>query len=402
MPPHKRSSLPAVTGVRFFLALWVISLHMGTANSSFRGVVDGSPSWIRGTIDSGASAVGVFFLLSGFVLAYNYDLGTAWSMSKRVRFWTTRFARIYPVYLFALVLGFPSLAIGIFKSGHFHAGAFAGASTAVLLLVQAWIPHDALFWNGPGWSLSVEAFFYLCFPFIGRLLWKVERRVSLLFTFIFLWIAACGSSYEIADWKAHWFLSHSSGIVLDTTWSQVIKFDPLVRLPEFLAGIVLCKIFLSIERRPTALLGPGRGTLTYLLGLALGLIVVSQGDRMPPAVLHDGLLMPASAAVILGLSFGGGLIWRWLSRPVIVILGQVSYAMYLLHMPLYTYFAAVDKRVVRNAVEDWALFVIFVISLIALCCVTFYKLEEPSRRAILNAFYPTKPRVREELPLHTP
>lgn len=402
MPPHKRSSLPAVTGIRFFLALWVIALHMSVANSAFRICVNNAPNWIRETIRSGASAVGVFFLLSGFVLAYNYDLGAEWSLSRRARFWTARFARIYPVYLFALVIAIPSVIVGELKARPFDLGALVGGLTAVLLMVQAWIPHDAIFWNGPAWSLSVEAFFYLCFPFIGRLLWKVERRVSLLLTLGGLWLTACISSYAIAAWKAHWFLFHTFGPVQDTTWSEVIKWNPFVRLPEFLAGIILCKIFLSIESRPTAWLGPGRGTLLYLSGLAAGLAVVSQSDHLPPAVLHDGLLLPATAAVVLGLSFGGGSLWRWLSYPVIVILGQVSYAMYLLHMPLYGYFAAVGKRVITHDAEEWVLLALFLITLMTLCCLTFFKLEEPARRAILDAFYPAKPRVQEESPLHTP
>ncbi len=397
MSAAKRLPLPAITGVRFFLALWVIALHMTVANVAFKGLVGRSPALIREVIQAGASAVGIFFLLSGFVLAYNYDLGRKWDSSQRWRFWTARFARIYPVYCLALVVAIPSLVAGTVKAGPLHPGSLAVGAGAVLLLVQAWIPNDAEFWGGPAWSLSVEAFFYLCFPFLGRLLWKVERRGLQWITLAGLWLTACGVSYWIAEWKAPWFL-HAADY--DTVWSLVIKFNPAIRLPEFLAGVMLCKIFVSYGQEKTLPSRFGRGTFLCLFGLAAGLGVLSQDYRLPPAVLHDGLLLPATAAVILGLSRGGGWIGRWLSLPTIVLLGQVSYAMYLLHMPLYSYFAAANKRVVHNQAEAWMSFILFLGCLITACCVTFFWLEEPSRKAVLRKLHGEKPfrRSKPELP----
>jgi peptidoglycan/LPS O-acetylase OafA/YrhL len=393
MTSPKRIPLPAITGIRVLLALWVVALHMDTINLTFAHFVGRTPVPVQDAIHSGASAVGIFFLLSGFVLAYNYDLSQPWRSSQRSRFWIARVARIYPVYAFALLLAIPSLIAGTLKAGPIHPASMLVGMASVTVLLQAWIPQDALFWGGPAWSLSVEAFFYLTFPVLGCLLWKVERRRFQILTLATLWLSACILSYTLALWKAPWFLGHRS--ILETPWTEVIKFNPLVRLPEFLAGIILCKLYLSLQQRPISLLPPGGGTILYLPGFALALAVITQEHHLPPAILHDGLLLPATAAVILGLSFGGGPVWRWLCHPIVVLLGQASYAMYLLHMPLYSYFGASGKRLVHTPTEDWILLLLYLIALITLSCATFLKLEEPLRRVILARFSPARPSARE-------
>ena len=381
----KRASLPAITGIRFFLAMWVVVLHMAATNPATEGLMRHMPRWIAESVDAGACAVGIFFLLSGFVLAYTYDLGVAWKRGLRLRFWAARFARIYPVYFLALLLGLPALFAGLLKSS---AGIqrlpLAGGMAAVLLLVQSWIPDDALLWGGPAWSLSAEAFFYLCFPFLGALLWRVSRTRSMLLALIGLWLTVCGLSYGIAAVWAPWFLKY--GVGGETQWTEVIKFNPLVRLPEFLAGIVLCKLYLSLKERREGWFRPGRGAVLYVPGMLALVAIVSQQEHLPPAVLHDGLMLPASAAMILGLSLGGGWIARLLSRPTLVVLGQASYAVYLLHMPVYSFFAASGKRLAHTATGQWVVLVAYLVCLMGVCLLAFFKLEEPARKGILKIF----------------
>ena len=114
---------------------------------------------------AGIGYVGVsfFFVLSGFILVYTY----AGRNIVLRDFWQTRFARIYPAYLFALLLTSPFWIIGALKMhvpffafGERH---FALTSALVVLLLQSWVPGAALSWNSVSWSLSVEAFFYAGF-----------------------------------------------------------------------------------------------------------------------------------------------------------------------------------------------------------------------------------------------
>jgi peptidoglycan/LPS O-acetylase OafA/YrhL len=144
MTSPKRIPLPAITGIRVLLALWVVALHMDTINLTFAHFVGRTPVPVQAAIHSGASAVGIFFLLSGFVLAYNYDLSQPWRSSQRSRFWIARVARIYPVYAFALLLAIPSLIAGTLKAGPVHPASMLVGMASVTVLLQAWIPGCSL------------------------------------------------------------------------------------------------------------------------------------------------------------------------------------------------------------------------------------------------------------------
>lgn len=157
MSPTKH--LLPLTSLRFFAAIWVVFFHL----SGPRGLILTDPATLRplyNLVRTGYVAVGIFFVLSGFVLAYTYR----GEFSAR-QFWTARIARIYPVYFLGLVLILPVVVASVLR--HMTTWLWAGGSgLACVLLLQSWCPRTALAWNHPGWSLSVEAFFYLLFPLI--------------------------------------------------------------------------------------------------------------------------------------------------------------------------------------------------------------------------------------------
>lgn len=98
---HERSHLTALTGLRFLAAIHVVLFHR-------REAFPGLPYAVENLLVSGNIGVNLFFVLSGFVLAYNYmnDDG----LPSRREFWVARFARIYPVYLLAFLLFAPVVA----------------------------------------------------------------------------------------------------------------------------------------------------------------------------------------------------------------------------------------------------------------------------------------------------
>ena len=117
----KRVSIDTLTGLRFFAALWVVVFHMG------RGWLESirfpefqvGPFYVQvqnfpvAIANFGYAAVSLFFLLSGFILAYAYlQLGQKQSISKK-SFWVARLARLYPLYIFAAVIEATRLIFGL-------------------------------------------------------------------------------------------------------------------------------------------------------------------------------------------------------------------------------------------------------------------------------------------------
>lgn len=136
-------SLDALTGLRFFAALHVVLFHFA------RPVLDPAPEWLRSLVGSGYSAVGVFFVLSGFVLAWNY-LDTDGRMETGTRaFLAARVARVYPVYLLTFLLSAPPTVLASVVDNGWKVAVMklAVAAVAALTLLQAWTPRLALYWN---------------------------------------------------------------------------------------------------------------------------------------------------------------------------------------------------------------------------------------------------------------
>jgi peptidoglycan/LPS O-acetylase OafA/YrhL len=123
-PPARRSRLDALTGMRALAALNIVFFHFSDPKifGPFAPVVD-----------NGYVSVSFFLLLSGFVLAYNYRERADHGLMRARTFWMARFSRIYPVFLFSLVMSF--LVLG--QEWHIRPhGEFAWGVGLTFLLAQ--------------------------------------------------------------------------------------------------------------------------------------------------------------------------------------------------------------------------------------------------------------------------
>jgi peptidoglycan/LPS O-acetylase OafA/YrhL len=330
----KRRPLPALTGLRFFLATWVVVFH----------VIPSTPtleiSWLRGVpeaidcvLRTGYVAVSIFFTLSGFVLAYNYDLGHTWNSKERTRFAVARFARIYPAYFAALVCLVPVAAYRILSGIPLWEYSLSDGLLNLLLL-QAWFPHAALTWNYPGWSLSAEAFFYASFPFVGHWLHRLERRGAMLASLGGLWVLSLLAPLAAVLIPISGFgdVAAAGGVPSDgEPWASLISYHPIAGLPAFCTGIVLARLYQSL---PAGSPWFGRGDWLGIPALVALFMVLANADRLPLPLVHNGLLLPVYSALIFGLALGGGVVARLLAIAPLVFLGNASYAMYILHFPI--------------------------------------------------------------------
>jgi len=168
MATPRPDRVPALTGLRFLAALGILLFHYGAPLLAW------APPFAERIRTGGHAWVGLFYVLSGFVLARAHPepMGPA----ARRRFWIARLARLYPAYLLAFLLAAPFVLDRWAGQGHAGAAKAAVVAAAALLLVQAWIPPIARIWNAPGWSTSVVASFYLAFPLATARLARLSRR----------------------------------------------------------------------------------------------------------------------------------------------------------------------------------------------------------------------------------
>ena len=126
-----RRDLPALTGLRFFLALWVILHHLTGPGQKLEATALLLPHGLFTLIRGGYQAVTTFFVLSGFVLTRSYA-ATVWTRAATLRYALGRVARVYPVYLLSLAVVAPFILADQTpgKAGYLAAHLPAGAGLA--------------------------------------------------------------------------------------------------------------------------------------------------------------------------------------------------------------------------------------------------------------------------------
>jgi peptidoglycan/LPS O-acetylase OafA/YrhL len=394
-----RTSLSALTGARFLAAYWVLAYHCVI---QFRfdplpgkpATTGALPAWLAPVILQGHLAVDFFFLLSGFILAYTYigDEGTL--RGTRRAFWVARIARIYPVYLLGLILGFwPFLQIEP------NPAIVALSTFTHLFMLHGWIPV-ALDLNQPSWSLSVEATFYLAFPFVLPLAGRLRRR-GLWLLFAGSWLlfgAICLTLQALSD--------HGLDSLLG--WRDIVRYNPAISFPEFIAGMALGLLFTRYGAAALPWLRGLRGwafdaLITGALALfaVVMLVIYNIGLSNSPVDIAAPFALPALAALILLLAFQRGAVAWLLSTPALVWLGEISYAVYILHKPIWSLLSGplwaalnpLSLALTHRPASNLALLLAFSALVVACAGISFQIMERPLRRWIRQTW--AAPRARQ-------
>lgn len=381
-----RSHLVPLTSLRFFAAFYVVVFHVAPA--AFRAH-DLSDRFVTG----GYIGVSFFFVLSGFVLGWNYLERCAAGTMRRSEFWRARAARVYPVYVLGLLVSAPYFVYAVVRQMPSHAavaGEVGRAGALVLSLTQSWLPHYALAWNPPSWSLSVEAFFYALFPVLAMAVVALpRRRIGAAMMIAWLVTLAAPAAYVILRPDGAVYPRYD---VSDRFWLDAMRFLPAFHLAEFVMGMLAAKWLL--DRRARNIAPSGRDVTWPVIGLtsiALVLLMFAADPLYP--FLHDGLLAPLFVGVILLLANGRGALVRMLSRPTLVLLGEASYALYLLHLPVAAWMSVISKHagLALTPTETVVGFAVYLPIAIGVSVLTLRYVEEPARRAIREGRLPRLP-----------
>ena len=227
----KVGALPALTALRFFAAAYVVAFHY---TPYFFPEADGNSF-----IGLGYSGVTFFFLLSGFILTYNYRNAELGQTHARTLFYRARFARVYPVFLLALLIHVPWFLAWVMKQPMPLKALMASGAVLAPLGIHAWVPGAACSLDCPSWSVSVEFFFYALFPILLPLVLRNPGRIALA-TLAF-WIAAVALATSV--WQASGggvsLIAPEAGGIRPVLLAEFVKYFPLLHLPEFIAGMLL-------------------------------------------------------------------------------------------------------------------------------------------------------------------
>jgi peptidoglycan/LPS O-acetylase OafA/YrhL len=344
----------ALTGLRFLIAFWVFIFHIQIRWPIFDNFA------LDSIARQGAIGMTFFFILSGFILSYSYS--AQFSISSYFR---SRIARIYPIYILVALITLPWLIFPDFVGTHFTSLEVTFLLVVGFLLLQAWFPPTFSRWsNGGSWSISVEAFFYVCFPTLKKKIDKLDKRsnYSLLFASYFMILLVSFSVY----------LYQSEGMSL--AYSM-----PIFRMFEFTIGMLTFKLFYAIDS-----IFSNRILFSFLFLIFLfDLIVI--GNKLPLYVTHDWIAVPFFVFLLINLTKSNSLLSKILASRLFNLLGRASYSFYSLQV----FFILSSIKWKAKVESDWSLlennqaFALIVFLILTLSSILVYKfIEEPLRKRI--------------------
>lgn len=351
--------LNQLTFTRFLAALAIVVYHAKAAIWPF------NTDALHALFSKANVGVSYFFILSGFVMIIAYGS----KGQQRIysgEYYLNRMARIYPVYLLALLL-MAVIGLRILNAPTFSASLFA---------VQAWIPGYALTLNSPAWSISVEFLFYLLFPVLFNYVYRRWRLALIAPLIVLVWALTqliLNRLYYSNFYEGYPSPSH-----------DLLFYFPPMHLNEFLVGNLTGLVYLRLHKE-----GRARNydwAVVLLAILSVGLIALDI-----PVNLHDGMMAVVFAPFILLLALNTGRLSKWMSGSIPVLLGEASYSLYILQVPLHILCLFAFNRI--GLTNPNVQFYSYLVFLILASMVSYYTIELPARkwiRSIPTYFFTAK------------
>ncbi len=346
-----KQQIKALTATRAVAAIMVYIHHYGG------GVFPFSKS--NHIFQSGNLAVSYFFVLSGFVLYTSHQ-------EKHINyreFMIRRIARIVPLYLFALLLcaSLPLLLpIGSVPENITRQFLYSA------LFLQAFIPNYALILNAPGWSLSVEMFFYVLFPLFMLMKRKNIKVFFLLTVVLFIFSQAVHL----------WYFPEKD--TLSSEKQDLLFFNPLIHINQFLIGMAGGYIYGKLKDKPYKLF--------FVPTILFSLIMFLIAHRPANVSYHTGLIAPLFMLFILSVALKQD---KYLGASAFVFLGEISFGIYILQKPVHDFLSYVNPRYLHITPQYFFYFSLGMLVLFAAIC--HYFIEKPFRSLINPKEHTTHP-----------
>lgn len=390
MTVNETPVLPGLTPLRGIAAIFVAMLH-------YELVI--APLWPEVLAPVSGKLylmVDLFFVLSGFVLYHVYGRHFERSIKPQeaVRYLRARFARVYPLHAATLVA---LICVAVFASpeGDFVKKApyaFFRWETLPLQLTMlhgTWAADDA-YWNTPSWSISVEWWAYCAFPFLALamshygLLARIVLALAIATTYV--WITEV---LQPSFWAARWdrFGIDPAAVPYPTGIVDVVAGPaPLRGLAAFALGM-LTYWFYTLKLAHAFL----KSAFVFLSCWALLIGGWALG------VLYDPFAILIMAVMILAAASNDDWLKPLLNARPMKFLGDISYSIYLIHMPILFATIVVQDRMAAFSIGKrspgvygfsvepllaWCGFGLFLTVILVASSFAYARFERPMRKAL--------------------
>ncbi len=380
----RSGEIKALSGLRIVAALWVVLFH-------FRPLLQmASPPLydsFKPILDCGAQGVDLFFILSGFVLTWNYldRMGNVFSTRATLHFLWLRLARVWPLYVVTMHLAVLwivfTLNVGDFPSPE------AGSLTAInylrqLAMVQLWFQpfFDLSSWDGPAWSISAEWLAYLLFGLLVLVVFRIERATRARGLLLLAFAATLPPLLLLVG----------SGGQFYTPWSWL----PRIVL-QFTAGALACAAVRKLRPSDRARRGAGYASIA-LIAVIVGALYWFDGHPVPTIRDDFGLVDILFMPVVVALAIGVGTLPALLSTRLLVYGGQVSFGLYMVHELVHTAWLWIMAQYRIEMVPSISAKLVFaglILVSIVLAVLLFHFVEEPARMWMRRMVGERKPPV---------
>jgi peptidoglycan/LPS O-acetylase OafA/YrhL len=379
------SYLPALTPLRGVAALLVVVFH---ADLFIGPLADPA---LTGFVGNGWLWVDFFFVLSGFILMHVYGnyFEKGITRMQYQRYLLARFARVYPLHLFTLAVAVILIAwlrwLATDLMPIMQAMFDYRAIPASLLLVQSMHLFDTPPLNSPSWSLSTEWWVYVLFPLLVRPLLQLRKRGQ------FIGLLGVGAFYlVIIYYIAPRFgnqIFAQMGIPRGATLDVTADWGYLRCLAGFSLGMLTYRLYL--QQWGLGFLKKDWAFVNFLFA-----ILLSMHYSAP-----ELLIVCLFPLLILAAAYNGDRSAKLLSTGLFKRLGDYSFSIYMVHMPVvYLYwakllaanpaaFAQIPSRQNPDYLHNWLWCLVLLGVSIGLAALTYHYLEVPARK------YLTKKRV---------
>lgn len=365
----RTGEIRALTGLRIVAAMWVVLFHYRSPlwASSPRLHDDLAPLF-----DAGAQGVDLFFILSGFVLTWNYldRMGPAWSARGTLNFLWLRLSRVWPIYLVTMHLA----ALWIIFT--LHVGDLPSPDAAKInavsylrqvLMVQLWFEpfFDGTSWDGPAWSISAEWLAYLMFGLLILVVYRVARVARGRSLLMLAFLAALPPMVLLLG----------TGM-LYTPWSWLPRI-----VTQFAAGALACAAVRRLRMSDRQRRGAGYLSVALVIAVVTGLYYY---DAHPVTGMVDSGALTAVLflPLVVALSVGTGSLPALLSTRFMHYGGRISFSLYMIHEPVHTAWEWMVRqyRIALPMAEAKLAAIGLIAVAIAASVVLYHVVEEPAQR----------------------